>query len=340
MTDKVENPELDIDDEDVLDEAHDTKDAEKHSIGHVRKAGDVTKQAPARKGDKRNHDPMPVTKAGKIAVAHELMSEMTGEQLDNFISSMQDGEAVSESRVVEGQFSAADDLNALVESEATLSEEFKAKASVLFETAVKARLATELDRLEEAYSTELEEQVTSIREGLTEAVDNYLNYVVENWLEENKLAVEAGLRTEIAETFIDKLKDLFTESYIQVPETKVDLVDELASDNEELEEALNATVAKNLRLAEENQMLKRDKIITEATKDLADTQITKLTSLVETVTFDDEESFRAKVKIIKESHFNTKPATPGVESLNEETETQEIDPRMAAYVSAIRKNSH
>lgn len=341
MTDKTQSDALDNED-DVLDEAHDTENADKQAIAANNKSQGATKQAATRgKADKRNHDPMPKSKAGLVAVAHELMSEMTADQVASFVSQMVEGDAVVENRTVPGNFDLSTDLTALVESEATLSEEFKTKAAVLFETAVNVRLAEELDRLETSYATELEEEVKTIRSDLVESVDNYLNYVVESWMEENKLAVETGLRTEIAETFIGKLKDLFTESYIEVPESKVDLVDELATENEELEEALNSTTAKNLRLMEEVQDLKRKDVIREATKDLADTQATKLASLVEQVTFDDEESFAAKVKIIKESHFTTKPSTPSsADQLSEDTDNaEEISPQMAAYLTALRKTS-
>lgn len=343
MSDKFENVELD--DEDNVMEAHDTEDAERQSNAATGKAGDaVKKQAPMRRADKRNPEPMPKSKAGKISAAHELMQEMTAEELDRVLNMLNGDEAeeatVAEKRNVEINTDFTEDLNALVASEATLSEEFKSKTAVIFEAAVKAKLSEEIDRLEEAYATELAEEVESFKSELVEKVDSYLDYVVETWMEENRLAVESGLRTEIAETFMDKLKDLFTESYIEVPESKVDLVDELAAANEELEEQLNKTVAKSIAIAEELESYKRDAIIREASHNLAQTEIAKLASLVEDIDFEDEETFAAKVKTIKESYFKkTKTATSTITEETEDDDAPEVSGPMAAYLAALRKSS-
>ena len=308
MADKYKNQDVELDDE--IEEAHDPAKAEEQSIASVAAADDKVKKAPARKGDKQNSEPMQKMKAGMKA----------------------------ESIEINGDFS--DDLNALVESEATLSEEFKAKTAIIFEAAVKAKLSEEINRLEEEYATQLDEQVASIKEELVEKVDSYLNYVVEQWMEDNKLAIQSGLRTEIAETFMNKLKDLFVESYVEVPESKVDLVDELATANEELEEQYNEAVAKAIELAEELEGYKRDAIIREASGDLAETQVAKLKSLAEGIDFVDEETFAAKVKTIKESYFKKKAAAASiVEDTEEETNTQEVSSTMAQYLAAIRKNN-
>ena len=153
------------------------------------------------------------------------------------------------------------------------------------------RSAEEIDRLEQKYEEELAEEVKTSKEDLVEKVDSYLNYVVEKWMEDNKIAIQSGLRAEIAEKFMTGLKDLFTESYIEVPEAKVDLVDELAETVDDLEQKLNATTADAIRMAEELETYKRDAIIREASRDLAETQVEKLKSLVEDVDFDDEETF-------------------------------------------------
>jgi hypothetical protein len=337
---------VELDDNNVV-EAHDPKNAEKQSIASVNKASGATKKAPARKGDKSNSDAMPKSKAGMISVAHDLMSEMTAEDLASVLGVLMGEEAVAvaaapvaESRKVDINIDFTSDLNALVESEATLSEEFKAKTAVIFEAAIKAKLSEEIDRLEEAYATELQEEITSTKAELVEKVDSYLNYVVETWMEENKLAVQAGLRTEIAETFMDKLKDLFVESYVTVPESKVDLVDDLAAANEELEEQLNGAVAKSIKLAEELEGYKRDAIIREAANGLADTQVEKLKSLVEDIDFDDVASFTQKVKTIKEAYFKKKTAESTiVEETDTDEGTEEVSGVMAQYLKAIRKSS-
>jgi hypothetical protein len=244
----------------------------------------------------------------------------------------------AESVEIDGDFS--EDLNALVESEATLSDEFKAKTAVIFEAAVKSKLAEEINRLEAEYQQQLDEELTATKEDLVEKVDSYLNYVVETWVEENKLAIQSGLRTEIAEGFMGKLKDLFTESYIEVPESKVDLVDELATANEELEEQFNDAVAKGMKLAEELEGYKREAIIREASRDLAETQVEKLKSLAESIDFESEESFTAKVETLKESYFSKKTKESIVEESDEgEAETAEISDSMAQYVQALRKTT-
>jgi hypothetical protein len=345
MTDKVQAVELD--DVNEVAEAHDPKNAEQQSIASVSGAEDKSPKAKARKGDKSNGEPMPKTKAGMINAAYQKMNGMKKEDLSAALAKFM-GEDVEETeadetiveRKVEINVDFTEDLNALVESEATLSEEFKAKTAVIFEAAVKAKLSSEIDRLEESYQTELSEEIETMKTDMVEKVDSYLNYVVEQWMEENKLAVQQGLRTEIAEGFMNKLKDLFTESYIEVPESKVDLVDELAQANEELEEQFNQAMAKSLDLAEQLEGLKRDAIIREHARDLAETQVEKLKSLVEDIDFEDDETFASKVKTIKESYFTKKSETAqeevtGVEEgeISEATNTD----AMSRYLSAIRK---
>lgn len=310
MTDQVEDQDVELD-ENEIEEAHDPKNAEQQSVASVGKAGEATKKAPARKGDKSN------------AQASELKGAATK----------------AESVEFNGDFS--EDLNALVESEATLSDEFKAKTAIIFEAAVKSKLTEEIDRLEAEYATQLEEEVATIKSDLVEKVDSYLNYVVESWMEENKIAIQSGLRAEIAEGFMDKLKDLFVESYVEVPESKVDLVDELATANEELEEQYNEAVAKTIKLAEELEGFKREAIIREASRDLAETQVEKLASLVDSIDFENEETFASKVKTIKESYF--KKATPNLtiseDPEDEADDTVEVSGPMAQYVQAIRRQS-
>jgi len=248
--------------------------------------------------------------------------------------------SVAEARKVDINIDFTSDLNALVESEATLSEEFKAKTAVIFEAAIKSKLSEEIDRLEEAYKTELEEEIASTKADLVEKVDSYLNYVVESWMEENKLAIQNGLRTEIAETFMSKLKDLFVESYVEVPESKVDLFDELTAANEELEETANSAVVKAMKLAEELETYKRDAIIREAAKGLAETQVAKLAALVEDIDFEDVATFTQKVKTIKESYFSKKTAESAIVEDTETELSEEVSSTMAQYLKAIRKSTN
>jgi hypothetical protein len=248
---------------------------------------------------------------------------------------MEDSEVVVETTV-----DTSAELDALVESEATLSEEFKQKTAILFETALKSKLSEEVDRLEDQYKAELAEEISSTKSDLVEKVDNYLNYVVETWMEDNKLAVQNGLRTEIAETFMEKMKDLFTESYIDVPESKVDLVDELAESVDELETKLNESTQKVIDTTVELEGYKRNTIIREASRDLAETQVEKLKSLVEDVDFGSEENFAEKVNTIKESYFSKTIKEEIQEEIAQEADqTVEVSDVMASYLSTIRKTA-
>ena len=353
MTDKEiieEDQEVELHDE-VTDEivekaTHDPDKAPAQAVAATDAAADATKKASAPGGDKPA-EPMPKTKAGMINAMYGKMNAMKKDELQaNYKKMMsaqmhkedtdEDGEAVSE---VAYQADFEQDLNALVNEEATLSDEFKAKAETIFEAAIKSKLSEEVDRLEARYEEELAEEIKTTKEDLVEKVDSYLNYVVEQWMEDNKVEVQNGLRTEIAEKFMNNLKDLFTESYIEVPESKVDLVDELAGEVEELEEKLNAQTGKAIAMAEELEGYKREAIIREASKDLAETQVEKLKTLVADVDFDTEEVFSEKVNTVKESYFS-KAAKATEEEIDEEG-AYEVDASdsMSQYLNAIKRTS-
>ena len=236
-----------------------------------------------------------------------------------------------------------EDLDSLVAEEATLSDGFKQKASVVFEAALKSKVAAEKDRLEAEYVTNLEEEVTSIKSELVEKVDSYLNYVVSNWMEDNEVAINNGLRTEIAEDFMTSLQQVFKEHYVEVPEGKVDLVDELSTQVSELEESLNKSTEENIKLTESVSGLQRDDIVRKASSGLALTEAEKLASLVEDIDFDDAESFEMKVNVIKESYFKSE-TTETVSDVQEVIGTDEApadlsDDVMARYTQAITKFS-
>ena len=232
-----------------------------------------------------------------------------------------------------------EDLNVLVAEEATLSEGFRDKASVIFEAALKTKVGGEIDRLEGEYAQNLEEEVAAVKTDLVEKVDAYLNYVVEGWMQENEVAVEAGLRTEIAEDFMTSLQSVFKEHYISVPEGKEDLVDELSEQVAELEEQLNKTTDENVELFQSVQEAQRTDVVRKHTSDLAATEAEKLASLVEDVEFGDVESFDMKVKTIKESYFVKESAesTSEVEEIvgTDQGLTEEVSGSMARYTSAL-----
>lgn len=340
---EYQNVELPVDENNQIEEASAQKmpvGDEAQSVAATDKATDATKKAPARKGDSTKQDPAPKTKAGMLNAMYSKMSGMKKDQLMAMYSKMEGFEVDEDGEAIElPEFTYTDELENLVESEATLSDEFKAKTAVIFETAIRSKLAEEVERMEDEYQSRLDEELQATRADLVEKVDSYLNYVVENWMEENQLAVEAGLRTEIAEDFMGKLKDLFVESYIDVPESKVDLVDELAEQVEELEEKLNAQTANVLEMSEELENHKRQAIIREAARDLAETQVEKLNSLVESLDFEDEESFSHKVKTVKESYFK-KQVVSQEEEITEDWENDHVDASSAmnVYLNAIKKS--
>ena len=363
MTDEnqIEDQDIELHDEvtdEVMEEGtHDPKAAPAQAVAATDKAGDATSTSGARKmaggsaSDNTAKDPMPKTKAGLVMAMNNMMKGQKKDKLmamyggmTKMNAGMQKMESVDtdeENTVLEYQADFSDDLNALVESEATLSEEFKVKAEVIFEAAIKSKLSEEIDRLEAKYNEELNEEIESTKSDLVEKVDNYLNYVVEQWMEDNQVAIQSGLRTEIAEKFMGSLKDLFTESYIEVPESKVDLVDQLAAEVDELEATSNEAISKNLQMQEELEQYKRDAIIRESAAGLAETQIEKLKDLVAEVDFDDEETFAQKVETVKESYF-TKKASESADITEESDDGEpivETTGSMAQYLQAIQKTN-
>jgi len=329
---------------DAVAEGHDMKNAEDQSVAATATAAGSTSQAPARKGDKKNSDPMPKTKAGMINAMYGKLNGMKKADLQASYGKMmgEDIEVAEEEVVAEDAASYSEELDALVESEATLSEEFKQKTAVIFEAALKSQLAEEIERIESTYEERLAEETQVQRSELVEKVDSYLNYVVENWMADNAVAIQNGLRAEIAENFMENLKGLFTESYIDVPESKVDLVDDLAEQVEELEEALNKTTADAIAMSEEVETLQRAAIVAEAVSDLAETQAEKFEKLVESVDFEDAEVFASKVATVKESFF-AKQTNATEEVIAEETApvaiSEDTSPSMERYLTAIRKTT-
>ena len=241
-----------------------------------------------------------------------------------------------------------EDIDALVPGE-ELSEEFKTKASTIFEAAVHQKVmevATEkIDDLEKEYQSNLQEEIISFRDELTDKVDGYLNYVVEEWMKENELALEGSLRSEITEEFIGGLKDLFTDHYIEVPDEKVDIVEGLYDKVEELEEKLNSQIEENVKTKDELNEYRKNKILDEVCEDLADTQTEKMKSLVEGVTYEEDvDGFENKIKTIKESYFpngvkqdeNVEQEDVMAENTSEETPV-EMSNIMEAYSKAIAR---
>lgn len=235
----------------------------------------------------------------------------------------------------------SDDVNALVEGE-DLSEDFKNKAKVVFEAAVSAKVREVQEELESQKRDEIVEASNEIKEELVNKVDSFLGYVAEEWVKDNELAIERGLKSELTENFIQGLKALFEDHYVEVPDDKLDVVDELASKIEEVEAKLNEEVSKNIDLSQERDTLVRDKVVAEVSKDLTESEIEKLTGLIEDI--DQDENFESNVKTIKESYFSGEKSTLQLDEEvvsdsdeNASTENKVLDPSMAAYSAAIGK---
>ena len=358
--------------EDTEEELMEAQKVEKEVDGEAAadEAGKVAKKSAPSQAKEPDVEPatqdkmekLPGTKTGMINAAFTAMSKMSKKDLaerikglleaseydDEDEDDMEEAKHKKEMKKHKKEYaeeSFKEDLDALVDSEATLSEGFRDKAGLIFEAALQAKLSEHIERLEESYAQELAEEKEEIQNSLVEKVDSYLNYVVENWMSENELAINNGLRTEIAESFMTALHGVFTEHYVAVPEDKTDMFDELANKVEKLEGDLNEAVSHNVALSRHVKNLTRESIIREMSYDLSEAQSEKLKRLVEDVEFSSEDSFRGKVETLKESYFARSASTDTSDTtnrdmINEETgevETREVSGLMAQYLKAFEK---
>ena len=259
------------------------------------------------------------------------------------VEATEDKEVVAEEESKEIEIDLSADVKALVSNDADLSEEFKDKAATIFETAVKTRIQEQTKILEAQYEDKLSSEKETVKEAMVEKVDSYLNYVVEEWMKENELAVERGIRTEIAEDFITGLKDLFKEHYIDVPEEKYNVLDDLTNQNKKLEDKLNEQIAKNVDLSKEVSISAKQKAIDEVSSDLADTEKEKFEKMAENVEYDSADKFREKLETIKESYFpkskiEETASKDEVDSVAANAPIESNTDAMAAYTAAITKN--
>jgi len=293
------------------------------------------------------------SKTEAIDAMVEKMKKMSASNVKDLVSGYMEADSKTDEEVeLEGlskakeaiekrlaSITVAEDVDALVEGE-DLSEEFKQKASTIFEAAVKSKIRPEVERIESEKTQEIAEEMETFKSELAEKVDGYLDYVVAEWMKDNELAIERGLKGEIAEDFITGLKALFEEHYIDVPDEKYDILESQAQKIEELEGKLNETIGKLTEKKQSEDSLVRESVIKEVSSDLADTQSEKFASLVEDVEFTDKDSFVEKLNTLKENYF---PKSTPSQSLTEENDegTQEIDisDAMAAYTSAIKRSA-
>ena len=301
----------------------------------------------------------PKTKAGVIQAAVEMLKKAKKEDAQKMFAKLVtiDGEEDSvksgddAANAVKGKMPEPkakakveaidfdEDIDAIIKEEATLSEGFRGKASAIFEAVLTSKLSEEVDRLEAEYAQNLEEEVSEVQSSLVEKVDSYLNYVGEGWMKDNELAVQQGLRTEIAEEFMTSLQSVFKEHYIEVPEGKEDLVDDLNEQVTELEETLNKTTEDNIRLHTAVQEFEKQEVVREQSSGLAETEAEKLASLVEDIEFDNRDSFEMKVKTVKESYFKSDVSETAdeVDSLlgEDNVSDETVSESMSKYTQAI-----
>ncbi len=279
---------------------------------------------------------MPAADAKELVATYMAKGKETDEEVE--LKGLQKAKEAIEKRLA--SINVSEDVDALVEGE-ELSQDFKKKAATIFEAAVKSKIRPEVERIEEEKSQEIADEMETFKTELAEKVDGYLDYVVGEWMKENELAIERGLKGEIAEDFITGLKSLFEEHYIDVPDEKYDILESQAQKIEELESKLNETMNKLTEKKQSEDSLVREATIKEVSSDLAETQVEKFASLVEDVEFTDKESFEEKLNTLKENYFPK--SVPSEQTLTEENEdgTQEIDisDAMAAYTSAIKRSA-
>ena len=298
----------------------------------------------------KEEDEMPKTKSGMMAAVYERLGKLKKDQIatnyESILSSLtiQEGaEDEEDSKPLDVQ----DDIDALTEGE-DLSDAFKEKASTIFEAAVQAKVNQVVigkeQELEEQMQERLTEELDSYIQEIVEKVDNYLNYVSEEWVKDNQLAIEKGIRSELTEGFLVGLKDLFTEHYITIPDEKVDVVDDLFDKVESLESELNEQVSKNVDIQSELTKVKKEKVLSSLTKDLTETQKEKVAELAENVEAEDAEDFEQKVEVLKENYFPTEDKkvalVEDIETQNndEESEKEAVPAGMEHYMSAISRH--
>jgi len=299
------------------------------------KASAKSAAAPTTKPSAASSDVQLGDKNMKAGTGTAMMPEQEGREDEELID--------DESAIEEIKSQIKEDVASLFADDSSISSEFKTKAATIFEARVFDRVAQIQEQMESEYAGMLAEAVETIKAELTEKVDDYLNYVVEQWMEENEIAIESGLRSEITEDFIAGLRNLFAENYINVPEDKVELVDELASKVEELEVKLNEEIEANIQYKKQLTEAIKVQLVNEVCEGLTATQVEKIKSLAESVEFSTEEEFTEKLETIRENYFPSGVKKADVAQLHEEVEDDgsekkvSADPYVASVVQAISK---
>ena len=335
----AEDEEIEEEDEDVVTEAEEEDDEEDEDDEEEDDEEDL---------EAGYEDTLPSTKKAMIELLVKGMNKLTKEQIrtahKNILTTVESAKASKKEesaravKVKEGiKVNVEDDVEALLNGEEDISEEFKKKTTTIFEAAVREKVETEVDRLEKEYEQSVAEEVNGIRDDLVEKIDSYLDYVVEEWLKDNEVAIESGIRSEVTEEFISGLKRLFEEHYIDIPEDKVDVLSDLTKENEDLKEQVNNEINKNIELKKEKDSVSASEIFNDVVDGLADTEIEKMKSLGEGIEFEDEDSYREAISTLRENYFpKTRVAEEEVVEVEESPE-DELNGPMATYYKAINR---
>ncbi len=354
------------DEEDDEEEASESQDFERDKKAKFKTAEKGEKTIPSDKT--KLESVIPKTKNGMLKSVYEIANKLKKDQLTakyeeimkSFAIVEQDEEEDDEEEKVESKRTKAavkaedlnidvkEDVEALIQGEDGLTEEFKQKASTIFEAAVQAKVLEEVNaklvELEAQHETEHEANSDNFQKELTEKVDGYLTYVVEEWMSENELAIERGIRSELVEDFMSGLKTLFSEHYIDIPEEKVDMVDDLFTKVDDLETSLDEEINRGVELQKELAKFKKEDVLKSATKDLADTETEKISKLAEGIEYENAEQYAEKLSVLKESYFPkgeavTSEITETDENIevSEEESTVKLDENMKHYTSAITR---
>jgi len=354
------------DEEDDEEEASESQDFERDKKAKFKTAEKGEKTIPSDKT--KLESVIPKTKNGMLKSVYEIANKLKKDQLTakyeeimkSFAIVEQDEEEDDEEEKVESKRTKAavkaedlnidvkEDVEALIQGEDGLTEEFKQKASTIFEAAVQAKVLEEVNaklvELEAQHETEHEANSDNFQKELTEKVDGYLTYVVEEWMSENELAIERGIRSELVEDFMSGLKTLFSEHYIDIPEEKVDMVDDLFTKVDDLETSLDEEINRGVELQKELAKFKKEDVLKSATKDLADTETEKISKLAEGIEYENAEQYAEKLSVLKESYFPkgeavTSEITETDENIevSEEESAVKLDENMKHYTSAITR---
>jgi len=243
-------------------------------------------------------------------------------------------EEVTELPEITDEVDIDDDVNALLGGQ-ELSEEFREKAKTIFEAALKSKVTELREAMEAHYEAKLVEEVEGMKDELIERVDSYLEYVADEWLQENAIEVERGLRTEMTESFLEGMRGLFEEHYVSIPDDKYDVVENMVDKLDEMESKLNEQIEKNIAITKSLSEATGGNILSDVSEGLSSTQKEKLASLAEGVEFESEESYKEKLETLKESYFKTAPKRSDSEVLNEQAATPDVSGSMAAYIQAL-----